>query len=184
MSTLNFLRSQLSHRPKFWTMVSGSITCFLVWLAVFINFSVTPPLESAPPAMAGLAVSVQFGWPDTIGPGNVTRLTLTLSNSDGITHEEVALTNTLPAAITIATPAQVETDCNAVWSAPDGGTEIQITNGRLGVGESCFISLNVTSSTAGTHTNTTGAISSNLGSYTTGTDDLIVDASYTPFSLS
>ncbi|MFK7804526.1 MAG: Calx-beta domain-containing protein [Anaerolineae bacterium] len=131
---------------------------------------------------SGLDLTAQFS-PDTIAPDGVTTLIFTLNNIDGIPHSGVTLTNTLPAGVTLAMPANPTTNCNGSLSAPDGDSQILFDSGRLGIDESCTIQVNVTSSTLGPHTNISDNLSSVHGSYVSATDDLEVIADRPSFSM-
>ena len=77
---------------------------------------------------------------------------------------DLAFTDTLPTGITIATPSSAFTDCaDAILSAPDGGTTMAFSNGRLGAGPgtSCTVTVNV----VGTMTaiNTSSSITGTIG---------------------
>jgi len=100
----------------------------------------------------------QVFTPNSIGPGSASRLTYTITNGAATPALDLAFTNVLPAGMTIASAPDVLTDCiNAVVTAPAGGSTVTFSNGRLGGnGTSCFLALNVTSSTFGTAMNITG----------------------------
>ena len=127
--------------------------------------------------------------PDVIGPGSVSTLTFTITNNTESPVTSLAFTDVLPGvpgAMTIANPANATTTCGAasVLVAPDGGGTITFTDGTLGDGESCTITVDVTASTPGTYTNLTGDLTSSGGNSGTATDDLTVDASLPGFSKS
>ena len=143
---------------------------------------------SISPSLTPLRIS-----PDTIGVGSNSTLDLTITNiSPDTAAQGLAFTDDLPAGVVIATPANVTSDCDI---ENDGRTEpqltvddvtdsISLTNGVLGAGSSCTISVDVTSSTPGIHTNLTGTLTSNLGSGGTATDDLTVTTDRPGFSKS
>ena len=123
--------------------------------------------------------------PDTIGPGSVSTLTFSITNGDPAPVTDLAFSDTLPGGVTIATPASASTDCfEAVLSALDGGSTVSLTDGRVGAGETCTVLVNVTSSTVGTHTNTTGDLTSSAGNSGTSSDALTVTADRPGFSKS
>ena len=121
-----------------------------------------------------------------IGPGSVSTLTFTIDNSasaDGVTDLE--FTDNLPAGMTIATPANVTSTCGlGTVTAPDGGTTISYTGGTVGAFSFCTITVDVTSSTPGTHTNTTGDLESSSGNSGTASANLTVNADFPGFSKS
>ncbi|MCP3868633.1 MAG: DUF11 domain-containing protein, partial [Gammaproteobacteria bacterium] len=94
--------------------------------------------------------------PDTIGPGSVSTITITITNPNAAPVEEMDFTDTLPASVvTIANPANASTDCggSAILSAPVGEGTITFSDGKLGAFESCTVVVDVTSNTSGVHTN-------------------------------
>ena len=86
--------------------------------------------------------------------------------------------------MSIASPAAVQNTCGGTVTAPDGGSTISLADGLVGGGAICTISVNVTSSTVGTHTNLTGDLTSNAGNSGTATADLNVVTTLPGFSKS
>jgi len=120
--------------------------------------------------------------PDTISPGSVSTLTLTITNNTGSPVQNLDFTDVLPAGVTIASPANDSVDCRGgSLSAPAGGGTISYSGGG-GVGgfSSCSVTVSVTSSTPGTHTNVTGDLTSDAGNSGTATADLTVIAADRP----
>jgi hypothetical protein len=67
---------------------------------------------------------------------------------------DLAFTDNLPAAVTIANPANASTSCsNGILSAPDGSGMITFSDGDLGGNSICFVFVDVTSGTLGAHIN-------------------------------
>jgi len=99
------------------------------------------------PANADAQASFSAAFtPDTIGPGSTSKLTFTINNIEGGPTTNLAFTATLPAGVTIATPAQAQTDCTGPslsLTAPDGGNTITLSGGRVGAGEICTVMVNV-----------------------------------------
>ena len=122
--------------------------------------------------------------PDTIGPGSTTTLTFTIDNSATPTPvTDLSFFNTLPAGMTIASPSVPISECvNGLIVAPEGGTTIDFTEGRVSGNTSCTVSVNITSSTVGTFTNTSGDLTSNAGNSGPASDDLTVDAARPGFT--
>ena len=120
---------------------------------------------------------VSFGKafaPATIGPGSVSTLQFTITNNTAGVVRNLAFADTLPAAMTIADPAVATSTCNGALDAPAGADAVTLSNGALGAGGTCSISLNVTSASPGTHTNVSGSLTSDLGNHGTATADLSV----------
>lgn len=123
--------------------------------------------------------------PDTIGPGAVSMLTFTITNGSATPVTDLDFTDILPAGITIADPAIASTDCvDPVLSAPAGGGTIVLSDGDVPGSSACTVMLQVTSSTPGTHMNTSGALTSSAGNSGTATDDLTVATDRPGFSKS
>ena len=116
--------------------------------------------------------------PSTIGPGSVSVATFTINNTAGGAVTSLAFTDDLPASVTIADPASVVSTCalavGGSISAPVGGSTITLAGGQLPAGQICTISVNVTSSTPGTHTNPAVTLNSSAGSSLSDPASLIV----------
>lgn len=113
--------------------------------------------------------------PSTIGPGSVSTLRFDIVNLTSLGARDVAFTDVLPAGVTIASPSNAFTDCGAAsLSAPSGGDTIMLSGGGVGASGSCIVSVDVTSSTPGTHTNTSGNLTSDLGVSGPASADLVV----------
>ena len=81
-------------------------------------------------AQAQPAFTKQF-TPDTIGPGSVTRLRFDITNGSGAPVMALAFTDTLPAGVTLATPAAMTSTCGGTATAPSGGGTISLSGGDL-----------------------------------------------------
>jgi hypothetical protein len=145
-------------------------------------------LAGAIPASAQTPVSITKVFvPDTIGPGSVSTLRFDLTNNTSSPVSDLAFTDDLPTApnlVTIAGVPNAVDFCGGTLTAPPGGGTISFSDGLLGPSASCSIFVDVTSSTVGTHTNTTGTLSSSAGSGGTATDDLNVVTTLPGFSKS
>lgn len=124
--------------------------------------------------------------PSTIGPGSTSTLTFEISTvelPDPVSN--LAFTDTLPAGVVLASPASPSTTCtDGVVTAPDGGTIITLSGGRLGADSSCTVSVNVTSSAMGEHVNVSGDLTSSAGNSGSATATLTVDTARPGFSKS
>ncbi|MFK8013269.1 MAG: hypothetical protein AB8B80_14615, partial [Marinicellaceae bacterium] len=139
------------------------------YIIIFLGFVVAN-------AMAQPTFNQVFS-PNEMGPGSSSRLTYLINNASANPITDLSFTNTLPAAITLSNPVNVFSDCifdTGGVSAPDGGSVISITDGKLGAGAICTIEVNVTSATVGTHTNTSGDLTSSAGNSGNSTDDLVI----------
>ncbi|MEO1085667.1 MAG: hypothetical protein AAFY88_15615, partial [Acidobacteriota bacterium] len=142
-------------------------------------------LVLATPAFAQPGFTKVF-TPNTIAPGGHSQLVFTITNGAGVPVTDLAFTDTFPAAITLATPASASTDCGdfATLTAPDGGGAVTLSGGAIGAFGTCTVAVDVVSSTAGVHTNTSGDFTSSAGNSGPATDDLTVDAARPGFSKS
>ena len=127
--------------------------------------------------------------PDTIGPGAVSMLTFTITNTSATPVEDLDFSDVLPLGMAIADPAIASTDCtnpelSTVLSAPAGGGTIALSDGELGGLETCTVMVQVTSSTPGPHVNTSGNLTSSAGNSEPATDTLTVSTDRPGFSKS
>lgn len=123
--------------------------------------------------------------PNTIGPGSVSTLTYTIDNTgSGTPAESLAFTHTLPANVTLASPANPISDClNVSISAPDGGNTIALSDGQVPGSSTCTLSVEVTSSTPATHTHPAVNLTSSAGGASTAaTVNLTVSSALPGFS--
>jgi uncharacterized repeat protein (TIGR01451 family) len=93
--------------------------------------------------------------PTTVETGGTSTLTFTVTNTSELGSKAGwSFTDNLPDGLTVADPTGVGGTCDADTAATAGGTSIAITNGNLTAGEtSCTITVQVTSSEAGSYTN-------------------------------
>ncbi len=129
--------------------------------------------------------------PNTIGPGSVSTITFTVTNGrtspvTGLDFTDVL--PTVPGNVDIATPANAATSCPlGVVDAPDGGGTISFSDGQLGAGQSCTVTVDVTAGTPGIHTNPAVTLDFNEA-FEVGASsqpvDLTVDATLPGFSKS
>ncbi|MCB0595114.1 MAG: DUF11 domain-containing protein, partial [Phaeodactylibacter sp.] len=115
--------------------------------------------------------------PDVIGEGGVSTLTFTIDNTaNPVAANSLSFVDNLPAAITIASPLNVSSTCpGATLTAVPGTSLISYSSSALVGGVSCTLQIDVTSSTAGIHVNTTGDLTSSLGNSGTASDMLTVE---------
>lgn len=105
--------------------------------------------------------------PPLVQTGGTSRLTFTITNNTGLQAKDGWLfTDTLPSGLTVASDPAASTTCGAgtTINAAAGGTSVGVTNGDLLAGQaSCTVTVNVTSDTAGTFTNTPANMTSLFG---------------------
>ncbi|WP_336659990.1 DUF7927 domain-containing protein [Leucobacter sp. USHLN153] len=85
--------------------------------------------------------------PTRVAVGGKSRLTLTVTNTNELGAKNGwAFTDTLPSGLTLASPANLAKTCDATVTAPNGGTQITVTAGKLAANvTSCTIQVDVTS---------------------------------------
>ena len=171
------------------SIVSGlrltAVSLIALFLIVFSSPSTVQGLQTdTDPAPENIIFSKSFSS-NTIGPGSVSTLQYTINNLDSVPVQDLAFVDVLPAGMAIATPASAGTTCfDAVITASNGGDTIVFSNGRLGAGQSCTISVNVVGSTIGVLTSTSGDLTSNAGNSGSATADLTVTSDRPGFSKS
>ena len=127
----------------------------------------------APPAIAKA-----FGAP-TIPLDGTTSLTFTLTNpaANTVSLTGVAFTDTFPLGLLVATLSGIANTCGGTATAVAGSSAVGLTGGTIAVSSSCTVTVNVTGTASGAHTNTTGAVTStNGGTGATATANLTVAA--------
>lgn len=120
-----------------------------------------------------------------IKSGGVVTLTFTIDNTAGVTAAtNLDFTDNLPANVFIASQANASTTCSggSLTAVPGSGI-ITYTGGTVGAGESCAISVDVTSSIPGMHLNTTGELTSSAGNSGTASATLTVNPSQPSFEM-
>lgn len=128
--------------------------------------------------------------PDVIGPGSSTTLTFTITNPDGIPAGLLTFSDDLPAAITVAGAPNVDSTCGGTVVAAPGGSSIGFSGGSVPGFGACTVSVDVTASTPGVHSNTsnpltsTDGVAGGTGDETLAMDDLEVDTGLPGFSKS
>lgn len=105
-------------------------------------------------ALASTTINHQF-TPATINPGDVSQYRITIANSSLVPLTAAAVTEVLPATITIASPPAITNTCGfTVNAAAPGTSTVYLTAGTIPAGTGtvdgqCFFQVNVTSTTAG-----------------------------------
>ncbi len=125
---------------------------------------VTANAGSAGPATGQLIVSnnavsvVKSFTQSTILTGGTSLLTITLTNPNPAAVTGVAFTDNYPANLfNTASPATTNS-CGGSVTAANNGTSVTLTGGTIPASGNCAITLNVTSSVAGSYVNSTGTV--------------------------
>jgi uncharacterized repeat protein (TIGR01451 family) len=116
---------------------------------------------------SGVGIGKSFA-PVNIPPNGTSVLTITVSNTGttAVPLSALAVTDTLPTNITVASTPNASTTCTGgTVTVAAGATSVVLGGGTLAANASCQISVNVTGSVFGTYTNTIapGAITSAQG---------------------
>jgi uncharacterized repeat protein (TIGR01451 family) len=109
-------------------------------------------------------ISESFGA-SNIQVGATTTLSFTVTNPNaGSSLSGVAFTDTLPSGLVISTPNGLTGSCGGgTITATAASGSLSLSGATLAAGASCTFSVTVTGSTAGTKSNTTGAVTSTEG---------------------
>ena len=139
-------------------------------------------------------ISASFGQPTftksftpaTIGPGSHSILTFVIDNTNGGPVSDMDFTDVLPAGVTLAAVDLVSNSCFGTVTAVPGGNTITLTDGLLGAGQICEISVYVTAdledNSLTTYMNVSGDLTSSAGNSGPASDDLMVDPALPGFS--
>jgi serine protease len=139
--------------------VSASIS------GTYTNLLAANALETGPAggntasSTASLAVTVpnpptvsEAFSPSSVSVNGTSTLTLTLSNSNAYPLSSLALTDTLPSALTIQSSPAAATTCGGTLTA--SGSSLSLSGGQLAASGSCTVSATVTSAQSGHFTST------------------------------
>ncbi len=136
------------------------------------NNGVTAAYCAAVPPPGNVGITKSFD-PNANGLNGVSTLTAILTNNNASAATlSSALVDTLPSGLVVASSPNASTTCGGgVVTATAGGTSVTLSSGSTIPGGSpgtCKVIVNVTSSTAGTYTNTvaTGALTTDKGNNT------------------
>ncbi|MGE0103979.1 MAG: Ig-like domain-containing protein [Blastocatellales bacterium] len=97
----------------------------------------------------------------TIPLNGSTTMTLTIANPNAsLALTGVAVADSLPAGLVVATPNGLTGVCGGTVTAVAGSGSVSLTGGSLAALGNCIITVNVTGTTAGVKNNTTGNVTS------------------------
>ncbi|TMH23704.1 MAG: DUF11 domain-containing protein, partial [Betaproteobacteria bacterium] len=102
--------------------------------------------------------------PNPIAVNGTSTLTFTLANANTVQLTGAKFTDSLPAGLQVAASPSASTTCTGspTWAPTAGSTTLsfgQTTGANIPASGSCTVSVNVTATTAGPHTNVSGFIS-------------------------
>ena len=120
--------------------------------------------------------------PDQVLQGAVTTLTYSIDNASAlVAAEDLAFTHTLPADLFVdLSQNAADNQCGGTLTATDGSAEVSLTGGSVAAGQSCTITVDVSSAVAGDYDSASNELTSTLGSSGTATASLTVDTAQAP----
>ncbi|MGE0012669.1 MAG: SdrD B-like domain-containing protein [Azoarcus sp.] len=92
--------------------------------------------------------------PDTVRPGENTRLTITLSNPNAVALHGATLTDNLPSGLTVALTPNASTTCGGTVSAVSSATSVALAGATIPATGSCQVQVDAVSNVPGVYTNT------------------------------
>jgi uncharacterized repeat protein (TIGR01451 family) len=113
--------------------------------------------------------------PSTILTGGTSMLTLTITNPNaGAALTGTTFTDTLPAGVVVASPANLANTCGGIATATAGTNTVSLSGGAIAASASCAVSVTVTATTHGVKNNSVQVTSTNGGTGNTATAILSV----------
>ena len=115
--------------------------------------------------------------PAAIAIDGASTLTFTINNASGVTTALTSLdfTDTLPAGLTVATPANASTTCTGgTLNAVSGTGVLSYSGGALASASSCTVQIDVTGAASGSFANTSGDLTSSVGNSGTASATLTI----------
>lgn len=93
----------------------------------------------------------------TMNSGDIATLTVTLTNPNGTAMTGASFTDTYPSNLLNAFVPNAAGTCGGTVTAASGGGSLALSGGVIPANGSCVVTVDVTSTTAGTYSNTIGA---------------------------
>lgn len=163
MNTIGFFSSAI-----YFSVAYDAITCAALignqcnsWFATLTYGLSTNPLAFTPNFTAEpptIAKSFAAGSVQTMG---TTSLKFTLTNPDvATTLTGVAFVDSFPAGMLVATPNGLISTCGGAATAVQGTGNVSLTGATIASNSSCTLTVNVTTTSIGSLTNTTGPVTS------------------------
>jgi uncharacterized repeat protein (TIGR01451 family) len=101
--------------------------------------------------------------PVTVTEGASALLTITLTNPTATPITGVSFTDTYPSGMLNTASANGTSTCGGTVTAINNGNSVALSGGTIPASGSCTVTANITSSFAGTYTNSTGAVTADGG---------------------
>lgn len=112
--------------------------------------------------------------PSAIPEGAASLLTVTLTNPTASAVTGVSFTDTYPSGMVNTASANGATTCGGTVTAANNGNSVALSGGTIPALGSCTVTVNVTSATAGSYTNSTGVVTTNSGAISAASAPLTV----------
>ncbi|HET7010149.1 MAG TPA: sortase [Anaerolineales bacterium] len=158
-------------------VTAKSVTNSAFATALFLTDTITSNTSSETVTYLTPPTVTKSFVPSSIPAGGTSTLIITLNNSGGTDLSNASFTDTYPAEIVNATPANASTDCqDGVVAAVDGGGTVSLSGAYLPASQACTVTVSVTSSVGGSHVNTipNGQVTTDQGvSNTTAASDTL-----------
>ena len=173
-----------SQGSYFNTIPAGAVTT--------ANAGVNSAVASATLEVNSGPITTKYFATNPIRINGVSRLNIAVTNPNTADITSVAFTDAYPAGLVNATPANATLSCykndgttstasrGTLTGGTNGSSTLGMTNGTIKPNEKCVVSANVTSSTLGSYENSTGPVSSSLGSGVAAVTTLSVSAGPEP----
>ena len=100
----------------------------------------------------------------TVPVGTSVQMTLSFSNANSSGLTGLAVTDTLPANMVVATTPNLANTCGGTATAVAGSSSVSLSGGTLAASSSCTVKVDVKLTSSGAYVNTTGTPTSNEGS--------------------
>ena len=101
--------------------------------------------------------------PSSVAVGGNAALQFTLTNPNSVALTGAGFTDSLPSGMQVASAPSATSTCGGVWAPASGDTSLSFVSGTIPASGSCTIGVNVTVTTAGTHTNVSGFLATAEG---------------------
>jgi uncharacterized repeat protein (TIGR01451 family) len=123
-----------------------------------------------------LTVTKSFS-PAVLPKGQTSRMSITLTNPNSTAATGVALTDTYPSGLVNTGSASRSNSCGGTLTSGNNATSLTLSGATVPANGSCTVSVNTTSNTAGSYTNSTGSVTTtNIGNSNGDSDTLVAMA--------
>ena len=133
-----------------------------------VSTPATDRLEIEPPP-----IFTKVFTPNAVAVGGVSTLTFTVDNGASVLGATgLAFTDNLPASLEVAATPNASTTCGGTVTATPGAGVVTLSGGTVAAGDFCTVQADVVATAEGSFVNTSGELTSSLGTSGTATDTL------------